>query len=136
MLRPVPHPDRRRPTLLIAVLVYAVVLSFILFAMLVTRCSPQAQGASQVPDLTPETEESIYAKQIAGWGKIGELLPSVDLDERRAVRRRWAGDQACSLITMLANSDRLRFEAIIELGCACLRRWWPEKAAHCQPCQN
>lgn len=136
MLRHVLHPDRRRPTLLIAVLVYAVVLSFILFAMLVARCSPQAQGAVQEPDPTPATEESIYTDQIDGWAALGELLPQVDTDERRAARRRWAGDQACSLITMLANSDRLRFEAIIELGCACLRRWWPEKAAHCQPCQN
>ncbi len=136
MERPVPHPERRPPRLLLAVLGYAVAVSFILFAMLIARCSPQAQGAFQVPDLTPFVEEDCYVKIVEQYAKIGRNIPQNSPDQNDAARREHAGDQVALTALMLAYSDRERFQAVIDYACEALRVYWPWKWETCRPCEN
>lgn len=100
------------------------------------KSQASASEVSSQPSPTPVTEEEVYLGVIEHWAVIGGLLPPVDANEQRAARRRWVGDQVCSLITMLALSDRDVFREVIEAGCAVLRRWWPDRAPFCAPCGN
>lgn len=135
MDRPTIHPPRCPSWVKLAALIFMLAASLVWFASQLARCT-QAQGAFQVPDLTPFVEEDCYVKIVEQYAKIGRNIPPNSPDQTIAARREHAGDRVALTALMLAYSDRERFQAVIDLACETLRVYWPWKWQTCRPCEN